>query len=64
MTRLRSQFVQKKSLSVIFDLIDIKPFIKYVGTELQASMKEDIIEMIKSLWCRCMVLMKKEKHVL
>ncbi len=44
MTTLRSHFVKTKSLSEIFDLIDIKPFIKYVGTELQASMKEDIIE--------------------
>ncbi len=44
MTKLRSHFVKTESLSEIFDLIDIKPFIKYVGTELQASMKEDIME--------------------
>lgn len=44
MTRLRSHFVKTESLSEIFDLIDINPFIKYVGTELQASMKEDIME--------------------
>ncbi len=44
MTRIRSHFVKTESLSELFDLIDIKPFIKYVGTELQASMKEDIME--------------------
>ncbi len=44
MTKLRSHFVKTEPLSEIFDLIDIKPFIKYVGTDLQASMKEDIME--------------------
>ncbi len=44
MTTLRSHFVKTESLSEIFDLIDVKPFIKYVGSELQASMKEGIIE--------------------
>lgn len=44
MTKLRSYFVRTESLAEIFDLMDIKPFIKYVGTELQPRMKEDMME--------------------
>lgn len=44
LTKIRSNLVKTKPLSEIFDLIGIKPFIKYVGTDLKASMKEAVVE--------------------